>query len=322
MTVCHRCDHSQSAGGGLVASREAWSASHSVGPGIAELTNALPPGSAVAPVPRASSARIPLHGLRSTAADFTAAHPGHPVGRDRILHRDRVAAGPGMTGTLLSPRVPQGTLRRCSKTPNLHCGPLNWLPETRSLRCPESAQIVDSGRFLVSTWRSLSYAWRHCAQRARAVLRSCAIHIVAWGFLCVGCWPVPARAQVAADTASATKPNIVIILADDLGWGDVRAMRPESTLPTPRIDSIAAAGMRFTDAHSAAAVCSPSRYAILTGRYGWRSYLSSDVLGDHSRPLIESDVPTLGSMLQQHGYRTAAIGKWHLGLRFPRLPPG
>ena len=98
-------------------------------------------------------------------------------------------------------------------------------------------------------------------------------------------------------------------------------MRPESTLPTPRIDSIAAAGMRFTDAHSAAAVCSPSRYAILTGRYGWRSYLSSDVLGDHARPLIDSDVPTLGSMLQQHGYRTAAIGKWHLGLRFPRLPP-
>ena len=98
-------------------------------------------------------------------------------------------------------------------------------------------------------------------------------------------------------------------------------MRPESTLPTPRIDSIAAAGMRFTDAHSAAAVCSPSRYALLTGRYGWRSYLSSDVLGDRARPLIDSDLPTLGLMLQQHGYRTAAIGKWHLGLRFPRLPP-
>ena len=97
-------------------------------------------------------------------------------------------------------------------------------------------------------------------------------------------------------------------------------MRPESTLATPRIDSIATAGMRFTDAHSAAAVCSPSRYALLTGRYGWRSRLSSDVLGDRARPLIDSDLPTLGSMLQQHGYRTAAIGKWHLGLRFPRLP--
>ncbi len=191
-----------------------------------------------------------------------------------------------------------------------------------TLLAPESVQIVDSGRFPVSSWRSFPHAWRHYAQRARAVFRSCAIHIVAWGFLlCVGCWSTPARAQVAAGPASATKPNIVIILADDLGWGDVRAMRPESTLATPRIDSIAAAGMRFTDAHSAAAVCSPSRYALLTGRYGWRSYLSSDVLGDRARPLIDSDLPTLGSMLQQHGYRTAAIGKWHLGLRFPRLPP-
>ena len=186
---------------------------------------------------------------------------------------------------------------------------------------PAAGQILDSGRFLVSSWRSFPSGWRHYAHRARAVFRSCAIHIVAWGFLCVGCWPVPARAQVAADAASATKPNIVIILADDLGWGDVKAMRPESTLATPRIDSIATAGMRFTDAHSAAAVCSPSRYALLTGRYGWRSRLRSDVLGDRARPLIDSDLPTLGSMLQQHGYRTAAIGKWHLGLRFPRLPP-
>ena len=186
---------------------------------------------------------------------------------------------------------------------------------------PAAGQIVDSGRFPASSWRSFPSAWRHYAHRARAVFRSCAIHIVAWGLLCVGCWPVPARAQVAAGPASATKPNIVIILADDLGWGDVKAMRPESTLATPRIDSIATAGMRFTDAHSAAAVCSPSRYALLTGRYGWRSRLRSDVLGDRARPLIDSDLPTLGSMLQQHGYRTAAIGKWHLGLRFPRLPP-
>ena len=178
------------------------------------------------------------------------------------------------------------------------------------------------GVHLVGTeGRSFPSAWRHYAHRARAVLRSCAIHIVAGGFLCIGCWPVAARAQVAAGPAPATRPNIVVILADDLGWGDIKAMRPESTLATPRIDSIAAAGMRFTDAHSAAAVCSPSRYALLTGRYGWRSYLKSDVLGDRARPLIDSDLPTLGSMLQQHGYRTAAIGKWHLGLEFPRLPP-
>ena len=113
----------------------------------------------------------------------------------------------------------------------------------------------------------------------------------------------------------------MVILADDLGWGDVKAMRPESTLATPRIDSIAAAGMRFTDAHSAAAVCSPSRYAFLTGRYGLAVLPEIRRAGDRARPLIDSDLPTLGSMLQQHGYRTAAIGKWHLGLKFPRLPP-
>ena len=133
---------------------------------------------------------------------------------------------------------------------------------------------------------------------------------------------MPAQAQVAAGPASATKPNIVIILADDLGWGDVRAMNPNSSIATPNIDSIAASGMRFSDAHSPSSVCSPTRYGLLTGRYGWRTRLTKGVLRGYSPPLIEPDRPTLGTLLQARGYRTAAIGKWHLGMAMPRLPEG
>ena len=115
-------------------------------------------------------------------------------------------------------------------------------------------------------------------------------------------------------------PNVVIILADDLGWGDVGAMRPESGIATPNIDRIAAQGVRFTDAHSPAAVCSPTRYGLLTGRYAWRTWMKQDVLGRNSRALIASDRPTLGTLLKSHGYRTAAIGKWHLGMGIPLLP--
>ena len=115
-------------------------------------------------------------------------------------------------------------------------------------------------------------------------------------------------------------PNVVIILADDLGWGDVGAMRPESGIATPNIDRIAAQGVRFTDAHSPAAVCSPTRYGLLTGRYAWRTWMKQDILGRNSRALIASDRPTLGTLLKSHGYRTAAIGKWHLGMGIPLLP--
>ena len=187
---------------------------------------------------------------------------------------------------------------------------------------PAAVQIVDSGRFPVSSWRLFPSGWRRYAHRARAVLRRRAIHVVAWGLLCVGCWPVPARAQVAAGPASGTKPNIVIILADDLGWGDVRTMNPNSSIPTPNIDSIGASGMRFSDAHSPSSVCTPTRYGLLTGRYGWRTPLTAGTLRGYSPPLIEPDRPTLGTLLQARGYRTAAIGKWHLGMAMPRLPEG
>jgi len=110
------------------------------------------------------------------------------------------------------------------------------------------------------------------------------------------------------------RPNFVYILADDLGFGDVRAYNPESKIPTPHIDQLASEGMRFTDAHSPSSVCTPTRYALLTGRYSWRSPLTSGVLWSYGRSLIEPDRPTVASMLQQHGYATAVIGKWHLGL--------
>lgn len=110
------------------------------------------------------------------------------------------------------------------------------------------------------------------------------------------------------------RPNFVYILADDLGFGDVRAYNPESKIPTPHIDQLASEGMRFTDAHSPASVCTPTRYALLTGRYAWRSPLTSGVLWSYGRSLIEPDRSTVASMLQHHGYATAVIGKWHLGL--------
>ena len=124
--------------------------------------------------------------------------------------------------------------------------------------------------------------------------------------------------DINAETPDA-RPNVVIILADDLGWGDVRSNNPDSAMTTPRIDGIATSGAKFTDAHSPSSVCSPTRYGLLTGRYAWRTWLSKRVLSGYDRPLIGPDRPTLGTLLQGHGYRTAAIGKWHLGMDFARL---
>lgn len=109
------------------------------------------------------------------------------------------------------------------------------------------------------------------------------------------------------------KTNILIILADDLGWGDVSCNGAER-IATPHIDSLAASGARFTDVHSASAVCTPSRYALLTGQYSWRTRLKKRVLMGHAPALIGAETPTLASVLGAAGYRTAAIGKWHLGL--------
>jgi arylsulfatase A-like enzyme len=112
-------------------------------------------------------------------------------------------------------------------------------------------------------------------------------------------------------------PNIVIIYADDMGYGDINCQNPSSKIKTPNLDNLAKDGMRFTDAHSASGVCSPSRYSLLTGRYHWRGHLKTGIIGVWGDPAIEEKRLTIGSMLQQKGYNTACIGKWHLGMVWP-----
>ena len=109
-------------------------------------------------------------------------------------------------------------------------------------------------------------------------------------------------------------PNIVYILADDMGFGDVGCYNPQSKIPTPNMDTLASQGMRFTDMHSPSSVCTPTRYGIITGRYCWRSDLREHVLFNYEKPLIEQERMTVASMLKKHSYHTACIGKWHLGL--------
>ncbi|MEZ6088134.1 MAG: arylsulfatase [Pirellulaceae bacterium] len=112
------------------------------------------------------------------------------------------------------------------------------------------------------------------------------------------------------------QPNIVYILADDFGYGDASCYNPSSKIQTPHIDRLAAEGMRFTDAHTPSAVCTPTRYGILTGRYCWRTRLTKRVLDGLDPPLIESDRLTVAGLLKQHGYRTGCVGKWHLGMQW------
>lgn len=112
-------------------------------------------------------------------------------------------------------------------------------------------------------------------------------------------------------------PNIVFILADDQGFGDVSALNPDSKIPTPNIDRIAHEGMIFGDAHSSSAVCTPTRYSVLTGRYHWRTHLQKGVLGGFSPPLIDADRLTVAGFLKEQGYYTACVGKWHLGWSWP-----
>ena len=108
-------------------------------------------------------------------------------------------------------------------------------------------------------------------------------------------------------------PNIIYILADDLGYGDVKCFNPEGKIATPNLDNMAANGVMFTDAHTSSAVCTPTRYGILTGRYNWRSPLKEFVLGGYSKALIKQERITVAEMLKTQGYTTAYIGKWHLG---------
>ncbi|MFV8381538.1 sulfatase family protein [Corynebacterium hindlerae] len=109
-------------------------------------------------------------------------------------------------------------------------------------------------------------------------------------------------------------PNIVLIFADDLGQGDVSCCNPNAQWRTPNMDQLAAEGMMFSDSHATSSLCTPSRYALLTGRYNWRSRLKRSVLPGDSMALIEQGRLTLAQLLKRHGYATAVVGKWHLGL--------
>ncbi|MDX1283793.1 MAG: arylsulfatase [Draconibacterium sp.] len=117
-------------------------------------------------------------------------------------------------------------------------------------------------------------------------------------------------------------PNIIIILADDMGYGDVQALNPESKIPTPALNSLAEDGITFTDANTPSAVCTPTRYGLLTGRYCWRSRLKKGVQNGYGPPLIETNRSTIASLLKQKGYNTGIVGKWHLGLGFQKDTTG
>lgn len=120
---------------------------------------------------------------------------------------------------------------------------------------------------------------------------------------------------------SQERPNIIYILADDLGYGDTSCYGA-TKITTPHIDALAKSGMKFTDCHSSSAVCTPTRYSILTGRYCWRTSLKKGVLKGFSPALIEKDRMTVASLLKQNGYATACIGKWHLGMGWKRDTDG
>ncbi|WP_238381263.1 sulfatase-like hydrolase/transferase [Mariniblastus fucicola] len=114
-----------------------------------------------------------------------------------------------------------------------------------------------------------------------------------------------------------TKPNIVIIFTDDQGYGDVSALNPDAKFRTPNMDRLAKEGIAFTNGHSADSICTPSRYALLTGRYPWRTRMKTGVLGAEAKCLIDDKRLTLPKLLRDNGYHTAMVGKWHLGMDFP-----
>lgn len=125
--------------------------------------------------------------------------------------------------------------------------------------------------------------------------------------------------------AEMTRPNIVILYADDMGYGDLGANNPESKIPTPHLDRLAAQGMRFTDGHSSSGICTPSRYALLSGRFHWRKF--HGIVGAFGPPSFDDEERTLPELLKSKGYRTACIGKWHLGwnwndIKRPDAKPG
>ncbi|MHC4367749.1 MAG: sulfatase family protein [Planctomycetota bacterium] len=133
----------------------------------------------------------------------------------------------------------------------------------------------------------------------------------------------------AAAAESEVRPNIILMMADDMGLGDTSAYKDftgnsdSAQVHTPQMDRLARMGVRFTDAHTPSSRCTPTRYALLTGRYPWRNRLKHWVLfGSQGDPMIERDRPTIATMLRDQGYYTVMVGKWHVGLRYRRSDGG
>lgn len=140
-------------------------------------------------------------------------------------------------------------------------------------------------------------------------------------FVAATMWLALAGVVGRGDDGAERAPNLVVILADDFGVGDIQAHYPQNKIATPHLDSLVRQGISFTDAHSSSAVCSPTRYGLLTGRYNWRTRLQEWVIAAYEPPLIPADRVTLPGFLRQHGYRTGCIGKWHLGWDWPGAQP-
>ncbi|NOR15817.1 MAG: sulfatase-like hydrolase/transferase [Candidatus Aminicenantes bacterium] len=140
-----------------------------------------------------------------------------------------------------------------------------------------------------------------------ALIKAVALPLL-WIMTAAGCSSQPENKDL---------PNVVFILADDMGWGDVKAYNPESLIPTPNIDRLAKEGLSFMDAHSGGALCTPTRYGILTGRFYWRTHKKHSLVMPYDPPVIPPERMTWGHLMQEQGYITGYIGKWHLGLWYP-----
>ena len=151
---------------------------------------------------------------------------------------------------------------------------------------------------------------RHSSQTIRIIFTRSIVAVLC----CIGTLSVCQNASA----NDPTRPNIIFVLADDLGIGDLQPTNSECKIKTPRLQEMADQGITFLDAHSSSAVCTPTRYGVLTGRYNWRSRLARGVLGGSSKHLIPADRPTVAHLLKKSGYHTQMIGKWHLGWDWAR----